>query len=85
MTTTEYYNKLICYLCNYGNKVVKYNTKLSIGKWCVEDTDELIVLDNLINIFEKYNLNDLPNFTTNHNSITKDQLYSIMNKIESLL
>jgi hypothetical protein len=85
MTVEEFRDKGFCYLCSYGDKVYNHAIKLSSGMWCKEEQEKLVALNNLLNIYLFFDTQDLPDFTEEHNSISKQDFEDLMIKIEGLL
>jgi hypothetical protein len=85
MTTQEYIDKLFCYICNYGELVHKYITKLKFGEWCKDLEERIITLNYLIDEFKNFNTLDLPDFEEDYNSYTEEEFKDLMNAIEKLL
>ena len=84
-TTTEYYTKLICFLCSYGEKVMKYSTQLSVGNACDCSGEHLHTLGLLIDQYQNFDLREFPSFPGAYSVYTKQDFYNLINKIESLL
>ena len=85
MTTTEYYNKLICFLCSYGEKAASLSNKLSLGTSCDCSEEHLTILGYVIDQYENFDTREFPNFPMTYSVYSKEDFYNLINKIEELL
>jgi len=84
-TNTEYYNKLICFLCAYGDKAMRYSTQLSIGNSCDCTGEHLSTLKLLIDQYSTFDLREFPDFPGTYSVYSKQDFYNLINKIQDLL
>lgn len=85
MTEQEYANKSLCLVCAFGEATYKLANTLSIGIWDKKCSENLIIAHQLLKIFLKFDVRDLPDFKLIYNDISKSEMELLIIKLEKLL
>lgn len=84
MTTQEYNEIVFCLLCEFGSKVdcMLNNWRIGIFDNCEEY--KVVELRMILDTLLKYDRRDLPNFTTEYNNLTKEDILNLISLSKKL-
>lgn len=78
MTPQEYNEIVFCLLCEFGSAVDSMLNKWKIGIFNSCEEYKLIELRMIITTLMNYDRRDLPNFTTEYNNLTKEDIFNLI-------